>query len=37
MKKFVKSAKCIDLHTHLYLPKYIEILRSRKHIPRVTE
>ena len=22
-----KSIKCIDLHTHLYLPEYIKILK----------
>jgi len=37
MKNFVKTARCIDLHSHLYLPKYMEILRERSDIPLVTK
>ncbi len=29
--------KVIDVHTHLYPPAYIELLRSRRQIPRVDE
>ena len=36
MKSFVKTAKCIDLHSHLYFPKYIEILKKRNSVPKVT-
>jgi hypothetical protein len=27
--------KAIDVHTHLYLPGYMDLLRSRKEVPRV--
>jgi aminocarboxymuconate-semialdehyde decarboxylase len=26
---------CIDVHTHMYLPKYMEILKKRSDIPKV--
>jgi len=26
----------IDIHTHLYLPRYAQLLRARSHIPRIT-
>lgn len=25
----------VDIHTHVYLPRYMEYLRSRKEVPRV--
>lgn len=28
--------KAIDVHTHLYLPGYMNLLRSRSEVPRVT-
>ncbi len=29
------SSPCIDVHTHMYLPKYMEILKKRSDIPKV--
>lgn len=29
------SMPCIDVHTHMYLPKYMEILKKRTDIPKV--
>ena len=25
----------VDIHTHIYLPRYIDLLRSRKIVPRI--
>ena len=30
-----KISSAIDLHTHMYLPKYMDILRSRSDVPYV--
>lgn len=27
--------KCIDIHTHVYLPRYINMLKSRSQVPRI--
>ncbi len=37
MKSVFRFSKCIDLHSHLYYPKYMEILRNRCEIPLVTQ
>ena len=29
------NAALVDVHTHLYLPRYMELLRSRASVPRV--
>jgi aminocarboxymuconate-semialdehyde decarboxylase len=29
------KGKIIDVHTHVYLPRYMEMLRSRSDVPRV--
>ncbi|KAG7394615.1 hypothetical protein PHYBOEH_004973 [Phytophthora boehmeriae] len=34
-KKSVRELDAIDLHTHVYLPRYMDILRSRKDVPFV--
>ncbi len=34
-KKIAPASYVIDVHTHLYLPRYIEMLRERKVLPRV--
>ena len=31
----LSSSACIDVHTHMYLPKYMEILKKRTIIPKV--
>lgn len=25
----------VDVHTHVYLPRYASLLRSRSHVPRI--
>ena len=25
----------VDVHTHIYLPRYAEVLRSRSNVPRI--
>ncbi|KAH7492259.1 hypothetical protein PRIC2_002083 [Phytophthora ramorum] len=34
-KASVRDLDAVDLHTHVYLPRYMEILRSRKDVPFV--
>ncbi|RLN48072.1 hypothetical protein BBJ29_009739 [Phytophthora kernoviae] len=34
-KKSVRELDSIDLHTHVYLPRYMDILRARKDVPFV--
>ena len=29
------SLPLIDVHTHMYLPRYVALLRERKQIPRI--
>ena len=29
------TSQCIDVHTHIYLRRYVELLRSRQEIPRI--
>ena len=29
------SSPCIDVHTHVYLPRYVELLKSRQEIPKI--
>jgi len=29
------APSCIDVHTHCYLPRYVELLKSRQEIPRI--
>ena len=26
----------VDIHTHVYLPRYSDVLRARKSVPRIT-
>jgi aminocarboxymuconate-semialdehyde decarboxylase len=32
---FLLMKRIVDVHTHLYLPKYLDILRSRTQVPRI--
>lgn len=27
----------VDIHTHVYLPRYANVLRARQHVPRIVE
>ncbi|ETO35444.1 hypothetical protein RFI_01620 [Reticulomyxa filosa] len=29
------SVPCIDVHTHMYLPRYMDLLRSRSSVPKI--
>lgn len=35
LNNIFKRNYCIDVHTHMYLPKYMEILKKRSDIPKV--
>ena len=37
MTKFMstRKAKIIDVHTHMYYPNYVNILKNRKNIPNI--
>lgn len=34
-KASVRDLDAVDLHTHVYLPRYMDILRARKDVPFV--
>ena len=27
----------VDVHTHMYFPRYVEMLRERKQLPRIVQ
>jgi aminocarboxymuconate-semialdehyde decarboxylase len=31
------SSGCVDLHTHVYLPRYVKELKARSTVPRIIE